>query len=141
MCNNNEDCKCIGDILRIIYLAQKNAKKHDELDTCDRKFLGGLGCRVECNTRPVQLFLKCNNGNQPLQMSTTKEPINETTCFSNVFRIEKIEDCCATFRVLEKEEACPRGPITFAATDSFFTIDLRCVCIIKCLEDTFVDCV
>ena len=29
----------------------------------------------------------------------------------------------------------------YVATNSFFTIDLGCVCVIKCLTDTYIDCV
>ncbi|MFA5407225.1 MAG: CotY/CotZ family spore coat protein [Bacilli bacterium] len=142
MCNN--DCKCISDILKVINILQKNVVRHDECDNiCDRRTLGRSSCQ-ECNTRPVQLITCCKNGNDPLVMSTTKGPINGSTVFSSVFRVEKVDDCCATCRVLAQE--CPREVDggehhqKFVATDSFFTIDLKCVCAIKCLEDTFVDC-
>ena len=61
---------------------------------------------------------------------------------SSVFRVEKLDGCCATFRVLNQnpEESCCNS-IPYIATNSFFTMDLNCVCAIKCLNDTFVDCV
>ena len=40
---------------------------------------------------------------------------------STVFRVETVEDCCATFRVLRNANW------TLEATDSFFTINLNCV--------------
>lgn len=160
MCNNNTDCKCISDILKVISILQKKVVCHDECDdTCERKTLGHVCC-CACNTRPIQLFMCCNNGDDPLVMSTTKGPITKSTCFSNVFRVEKVDDCCCTCRVLKQEKRhekehekddkkdyekehekddyddCPE----FIATNSFFTIDLKCVCAVKCLDDTFVDC-
>jgi hypothetical protein len=75
-------------------------------------------------------------------------PLSDPTCpkpqFSSVFRVEKVDDCCCTFRVLipKKEKGIDPDDLTkFIATDSFFTVDLKCVCCIRCLEDTFVDCV
>jgi hypothetical protein len=29
----------------------------------------------------------------------------------------------------------------YISTNSFFTMDLSCVCAVKCLSDTYVDCV
>ena len=61
---------------------------------------------------------------------------------SNIFRVEKLDGTCATFRVLApnpQESCCNSMP--FTSTNSFFTMDLSCVCAIKCLNDTFVDCV
>ena len=61
---------------------------------------------------------------------------------SSIFRVEKLDGCCATFRVLapNPEESCCNS-IPYIATNSFFTMNLNCVCAIKCLNDTFVDCV
>ncbi len=148
MCNNNNDCKCIGNILKVISILQKKAEEREELEEgCDKRMLGA-NCCCECNTRPVQLFLCGQNGDDPLVMPTTRGPITKTTCFSNVFRVEKVDDCCATFRVLEEkkvkslEEADSIDSCSnFIATKSFFTLDLKCVCIIKCLDDTFVNCI
>lgn len=147
MCNNNTDCKCISDILKVISILQKKAVHQDEGgDFCDKKTLGAPCC-IECNTRPIQLFLCGQNGDDPLVMPTTRGPITSTTCFSNVFRVEKVDDCCCTCRVLV-ERTGPRFEndleskrcTEFVATNSFFTLDLKCVCIVRCLEDTFVDC-
>ena len=63
------------------------------------------------------------------------------TC-SSVFRIEKIDGCCATFRVLapnpDTEEATA---FPYVATNSFFTMNLNCVCCLRCLQDTAVECI
>lgn len=145
MCNNNNsDCKCVSDILKVINILQKKAIRRDEEcdNSCDRGVLGRPVCCFQFNTRPIQLFLSGKNGNDPLVMPTTRDPITPTTTFSSVFRVEKVDDCCCTCRVLVEEPTTrdPDGFPVFEATDSFFTIDLKCVCAIRCLDDTFVEC-
>lgn len=61
------------------------------------------------------------------------------TC-SNVFRVEKIDGCCATFRVLaENTDDTTSAAIPYVSTNVFFTMNLNCVCVLRCLPDTFVD--
>lgn len=138
MCNNNEKntCEnCIADILKVILLLQQSVCQNDTcLQTCDRGFLG-QNCTTFCNTRPIVIYTCCN-GSQPIAIPISKDPTETTT--STVFRLEKLDGCCATCRVLapnnEESSAFP-----FVATNSFFTINLDCVCILRCLDDTFVD--
>ena len=146
MCNNDNNSNsnnCIADILKVILILQLDACGPDScLDTCDRPVLG-CGTPISCNTRPVTLYTCCGNGT-PWTMPTTKSVVDcdgtlTDTC-SAVFRVEKVEDNCATFRVL-----VPNTDTTslcaYEATDSFFTMNLNCVCAIKCLNDTCVDCI
>jgi len=140
MCNNNssEECRCISEILTIINILQNNAECGETcLDTCDRGFLGCNATSISCNTRPIMLYTCCGNGT-PWSMPISKDP-NETVT-SSIFRIEKIDGCCATFRVL-----IPNTDTTvafpFEATNSFFTMNLNCVCALRCLPDTFVECI
>ena len=139
MCNNNsDDCKCISEILSIINILQQNAECGDScLDTCDRGFLGCSVSSISCNTRPVMLYT-CGNNGIPLNMPISKSPTETTT--STIFRVEKVDGCCATFRVLvpntDTTETYP-----YEATNSFFTVNLNCVCILRCLQDTYVECV
>lgn len=139
MCNNNEtnSCEnCIQDILKVILLLQQSVCQNDTcLQTCDRGFLG-QNCTTFCNTRPIVLYTCCGGGNEPLAMPISKDPaVTET---STVFRLEKLDGCCATCRVL-----APNTDTTslfpYVATNSFFTINLDCVCILRCLDDTYVD--
>ena len=139
MCNNNNNentCNsCIADILKVILLLQESVCGNDScLQTCDRGFLG-QNCTTFCNTRPIVLYT-CGSNGTPLALPVSRDPGETTT--STVFRLEKLDDCCATCRVL-----APNTDTTslfpFVATNSFFTIDLKCVCIIRCLDDTFVD--
>ena len=66
------------------------------------------------------------------------EAIGETC--STVFRVEKIEGNCATFRVLApNSDTTSLNP--YVTTNSFFTMDCDCLCCIRCLSDCYVDCV
>jgi len=138
MCNNeNDNSRCIAEILMVINILQEQANQGNEanLETCDRGFLGCGVTPQNCNTRPVTLYT-CNG--TTLAMPVSKEAIGGTT--SEVFRVEKINDNCATFRVLAPNPNMEEN-IPFVATNSFFTVNLNCVCVIRCLPDTFVECI
>lgn len=143
MCNNNtNNCEnCFADILKVILLLQQNVCQNDTcLQTCDRDVLG-QNSRTLCNTRPIVLYTCCNGyrGLVPLAMPISKDPtVTET---STVFRIEKLDDCCATCRVLAPNPEDSRTALPYISTNVFFTINLDCICILRCLDDTFVDCV
>ena len=141
MCNENNSSNCIADILNVINILQQNASCCGDncLDTCDRGFLGCNMNTVNCNTRPVMLY---TNNNTAWQMPTTKDDIDcadETSNCSNVFRVEKIDGNCCTFRVL-----APNPDTTsvypYVSTDSIFTMDVGCMCACRCLNDTYVEC-
>ena len=137
MCNNeNNSCEsCIVNILKVINLLQQSVCPNDScLESCDRGFLG-QNCSTLCNTRPVMLFTCCGNGT-PWAMPITRTETGET---STVFRLEKIDGCCATFRVLAPNTDTTGFP--FVGTNSIFTMNLNCVCALKCLDDTFIDCI
>ena len=145
MCNNNNDqesCHCIAEILTVINVLQQNAECCGDtcLDTCDRGFLGGGTTTLGFNTRPVILYTAVGNGT-PWSMPTTRENVvcgDEGVICSNVFRVEKIDGCCATFRVLaENPDTTSLNP--YVATNSFFTMNLNCVCALRCLPDTFIE--
>ncbi len=140
MCNNNDNTSCencIAEILKVILLLQQSVCTNDScLETCDRGFLG-QNCQTFCNTRPIVLYT-CGGGNTPVAMPISKSPAETVT--SSVFRLEKLDGCCATCRVL-----APNTDTTsmypYMATNSFFTINLNCVCSLRCLDDTFVECI
>ena len=137
MCNNDtNNCNtCIAEILKVILLLQQNVCQGDScLQTCDRGYLG-QNCTTFCNTRPIVLYT-CSGGSTPLELPISKSPTETTT--SSVFRLEKLDDCCATCRVLATNPDTTSN-FPYVATNSFFTINLNCVCLIRCLDDTFVD--
>lgn len=110
----------------------------------NKKYSKQLVCYNIC--RSIYILLNLSLVKQWWSMPTSKDATtncsgegNTSTC-STVFRVEKLEGCCATFRVLAQNpdttSICP-----FVTTNSFFTMDLNCLCSIRCLSDTFVDCV
>lgn len=141
MCNDKTNS--LGEILGVILVLQKNACIDTSLDSCDRPMLGGGPNCLICNTRPVMIYT-CGNGNIPWSMPVTKDstvtcPEETGTDCSNVFRIEKIEGSCCTFRVLQANpDTTSNNP--YVATNSIFTMDLGCMCAIRCLSDTYVEC-
>lgn len=138
MCNNeNNKCdNCISDVLKVILLLQQSVCQDNCLETCDRGFLG-QGSSSFFNTRPVVLYT-CATGNDPVSMPISKNPDETTT--SSVCRLEKLDNCCATFRVLANNTE-PESVYPYVSTNSFFTINLSCVCMLRCLEDTYVECI
>ncbi len=156
MCNKERPKgeNCIAEILNVIYILQKNACPGKScVESCDKPSLGGSPNSLVCNTRPIQLFTTAGNG-VAFAMPTSKDVTEvcsnpEDTLLndgcSSVFRLEKLEGNCATFRVLESDNnnnnennsGCTED---WNATNSYFTMDLSCVCAIRCLSDTYVDC-
>ena len=55
---------------------------------------------------------------------------------SNVLRIESLDDCCCTCRILYPSTS-EEGQ--YLSTNQFVTIDLNCCGAIRCLNDTYVD--
>ena len=135
MCKNN--CNCISDILKVIYLLQKNADQEEDcILSSDKPSLGQFSC-LYYNTRPVMLYT-CSCNGTAWSMPVSKDEGETTT--SNVFRVEKVDGNCATFRVLvpntDEDADCP-----YLATNSFFTMDLDCCCALRCLNDTYIECI
>lgn len=145
--NNKSDkqSNCVNEILNVILVLQENACPDNCLQTCDRPILGGGPNCLICNTRPVMLYTCCGNGvpwSMPTAKDTTRNCAGEGLCevCSTVFRVEKIECNCCTFRVLAENEDT-NCVFPYVATNVFFTMDCSCLCSIRCLSDTFVDCV
>ena len=135
--DNNKKCEnCFADILKVILLLQQNVCENDScLQTCDKGFLG-QNSKTIYNTRPIVLYT-CSNGSKALEMPVSKNiDVSET---SSVFRLEKLNNCCATCRVLTKNQN-RESKYPYVGTNSFFTINLNCICILRCLEDTYIDC-
>lgn len=142
MCNDNNNS--LAEILSVILVLQQNACVDSCLDSCDRPMLGGGPSCLVCNTRPVMLYT-CGNGSIPWSMPIAKDStancsISPTTDCSSVFRVEKIENGCCTFRVLQ-DNPDTASLYPYVATNSVFTINLSCVCAIRCLTDTYVECI
>lgn len=137
--SNNENCSCFAKILKVIDLLQRNAERIDDIDnTCTKPFLGGCPNMACFNTRPVT-FYTCQNTLFTIEFQDEDDCKMETRS-SSVFRVEKVDDCCVTVLILkENPDRCdPNRP--FVSTGQFATINLDCVCVLKCLPDVIVDC-
>ncbi len=132
MCNEkeNKDCGCLNDILGRILMLQKQDFDNETFTGCDKPYLGPTCTSICYNTRPIMLFNCCTG--EPWAFPYT---LNNVSTNSNVFRIESLDDCCCTCRVLALDDATN----TFTSTNDFFTLDLNCVGAIKCLADTYID--
>lgn len=141
MCNDNTNS--LAEILSVILVLQQNACVDSCLDSCDRPMLGGGPTCLVCNTRPVMIYT-CGNGSIPWSMPVTKD--STATCEGNgcncssVFRVEKIEGNSCTFRVLQDNPDCA-SLYPYVTTNSVFTMDIGCMCALRCLTDTYVECV
>lgn len=142
MNNNGNEQNGIAEILRVILILQQNASCPDSLvDSCDRPVLGCCTTCCVCNTRPVMVYTCCPNGTNPVSMPISKDIVDPTEDeLSSVFRVEKVEDDTATFRVLAPNPDTTTGANPYVSTNSFFTLNLDCCCVIRCLNDTCVDC-
>ncbi len=129
MCENN-NCEGLQDVLCTIIKLQKQGKCLDEgITSCSRPILGS-NTNAMYNTRPIS-FYTCPT-NTLWEMPYT---LNEITANSSVFRAEAIDGCCCTCRVLVANEDG-----TYTSTNSFFTINLNCIGALRCLPDTYIDC-
>lgn len=139
MCNN-EKGNCIAEILTVINILQQNANCGDScLDSCDRGFLGCGNASIGCNTRPIILYT-CSGNGIPFTIPTTKvADCSNTEANSCVFRVEKLDGNCATFRVLaDNPDTTSLYP--YVSTNSLFTMNLNCCCAVRCLQDTYIEC-
>lgn len=139
--NNNGTCG-IAEILQVILILQQNASCPEScLDSCDKPVLGCCSTCCVCNTRPVMLYSCCPSGATPISMPISKDIITctDSANCSSVFRVEKVENGTATFRVLAPNTE-DTGLFPYVSTNSFFTVNLDCVCSLRCLNDTCVEC-
>ena len=137
-CNCNNSCNnCIMEILQVINVLQSNACPDSCLQSCDRPALGGGPNCIICNTRPIMLYT-CGSNGVALSMPTSKTDTEGQTT-SSVFRVEKVDGCCCTCRVLQPNPDTT-STYPYVGTDSLFTINANCLCAIRCLNDTYVEC-
>ena len=133
---DNNNC-CIEKILKIICKLQSKAEKFDDIpNSCDRPFLGCNTSACFYNTRPVTFY---NRNNELITLNYT---LNDETGTSSVFRVEKTDGCCCTCRVLAPNpDATAALDNPYVATNSFYTLNCNCICVLQCLPDTLVDCI
>jgi len=104
-------------------------------NSCDRPYLGCNTSSCFYNTRPVTFY---NRNNELITLNYT---LNDETGTSSVFRVEKTDGCCCTCRVLAPNPDVSALDNPYVATNSFYTLNCNCICVLQCLPDTFVDCI
>ena len=134
--NSNEDC-CFAKILKVIHILQKNAAGTDCFDgSCTRPFLGGSPEVICFNTRPVSFYLSDGSLFEANYISNTSG--TPTPATASIFRVEKQEGCCVLLRILEVVEAGTEVS-PYLATNNFLTLNLNCVCALRCLPDVVLE--
>lgn len=130
MCSggNNNCSSCISEVLRKILLLQRQDFDCDNFIGCDKPFLGPTPTSICYNTRPIQLYNCCSGTPWTFTVGTGEEVVT-----SSILRVESLDDCCCTCRVLNGTDP------NFTSTGRFVTIDLKCCGAIRCLDDTYVD--
>ncbi len=138
--NNNEansSC-CFAKTLKLIDILQRSSEQDECFDnTCNRPFLGVNAPSLCFNTRPVT-FYGCNNNLITVNYSTI---INgqSLTGTSSTFRVEKVDDGCVVVSILIPNPDPTNTISPYITTNDTATINLGCVCALKCLPDTIVD--
>ena len=131
-CSDNNCSSCISEVLERIIELQKQDFDCGNFTGCDKPFLGPITNTVCYNTRPIQLYICCTG--TPWTFDYTLA--DGSTGSSNVLRIESLDDCCATCRILYLSDSATSE---YSNTNQFVTIDLNCCGAIRCLTDTYVD--
>lgn len=129
-CESNDCSSCIHDIVKRIFLLQKQDCDGHNFSGCDKPYLGPTPTEICYNTRPVRLY-NCSTGT-PWTFSYT---VGGNTGTSDVLRIENVEDCCCTCRILYLDATTNE----YVATTDFVTIDLSCCGAVRCLTDIYVN--
>ena len=118
---------CLVNILKVINVLQNNAEKIDCNYSCTRPFLGNTTTNPCFNTRLVTLY-RCDNSLVSLPYT-----LNGVTNNTTVFRVENVTDNSVTVLLLVDD-----GEGNYTNTNTFATINLGCICAIRCIGDTTV---
>lgn len=120
---------CISNLLKVICLLQDNSTCNCNLeDGCAKPFLGPSINNTCYNTRVISLYKKDGT-----LFTTNYSTNNNENDLSSYFRIMNINNNCATLLILNNNNG------TYNSTNQFITIDLKCICAIKCITDTNIN--
>ena len=115
---------CIKNLLRLILLLQKNSVFDSCLELgCSRNYLGPSFNFICYNTRVITLYTK--DGTLLLGQYDVES-------FSEYFRVCSVNDDCCTLMILRRDGD------NFIATGQYITVNLKCICAVKCIIDTNV---
>ncbi len=117
---------CLAKVLKVINILQNNANNACENNnSCTRPFLGNF-IPTECfNTRLVNLY-RCDNS-----LISLPYTLDDVTSNTNIFRIQDVSDETVTVLLIKDNQ---NG--TYTNTNTYATINLKCICAIRCIGDT-----
>lgn len=120
---------CIKNLLKFISLLQRNSLNTCALDGgCTRPFLGPIVNNTCYNTRVITLYKR--NG-EIFEATYTDQDGNLNT--SSLFRVSDVHHDCCTLLILNENNG------EYSSTGEYVTINIGCICAIKCLEDVVVE--
>ena len=122
----NKD-NCLANILKAINVLQNASEKVDCNYSCTRPFLGDTTNNPCFNTRLITLY-RCDNS-----LVTLPYTLNGVAGETTVFRVENVTDNTVTVLLIAQEETG-----TYTNTNTFATINLNCICAIRCIGDTTI---
>ncbi len=135
---NNQECNESG-ISRILEFILRLQRKADKIETeeemgCSRPYLGLNNLELNFNTRPINFYSCCTGALWEMPYT-----LNGEDNTSNVFKITKVDNNCATFEILAPNPDTTNPLLPYISTNNYFTIDLKCVLAIRCLNDTYTN--
>lgn len=123
---NNENC--LANILNVINVLQNNAEKIDCNYSCTRPFLGETTNNTCFNTRLVT-FYRCDNS-----LVTLPYTLNGVAGNTTVFRVENVTNNSVKVLLIARDD---NDDYTIN-TNTYATINLGCICAIRCIGDTTI---
>lgn len=122
--NNN----CLANILKVINVLQNNSSDDCNINnSCTKPFLGDFPT-IQCfNTRLITLY-RCDNS--LVTLPYTFDGVSDTT---TIFRVQNVG--CDSVTVLLIRD---NGDGTYTNTNTYATINLGCICAIRCIGDTTI---
>ena len=118
-----ENNYCIYNLLKLICLLQENSTSACSFQNeCQKPFLGPTTVNPYYNTRVVSFYKKDGT------LFTTD--IDGNT--SSYFRIMNVENNSVTLLILINNDN------TYTTTNQLITINISCICAIRCIEDIYL---
>lgn len=119
---------CIANTLKLINVLQNNSRNLCNYDcSCTKPFLGPSISMVCYNTRVITLYSKDGS------LISYDYIDNDEILTSSTFRVQNIDGNCCTLLILKFSNG------VYSSTGQTVTVDLNCICAIKCLEDVVVN--
>lgn len=122
--------RCIKNLLKLICLLQNNSINNFPMNEgCIKPFLGPNINSICYNTRVITLYKK--NGEI---FSSSYIDSNNNPNSSSFFRVSNVTDDCCTLLILSLS-----SENEYISTNQYVTVNLNCICAIKCLEDVKIN--